>query len=124
MVWERGPSPVQVERRLDETLSLRQFVSREKEAQLKARSIVGIRAMDRVVLDTRCPLLSDCAFLGIGRIGRAHQLTEISNCVFFFERQYNNRPAGHELGQRVEESFVRVDSVELLRLMLRDLEHL
>ncbi len=57
-------------------------------------------------------------------IGGAHQLAQIGDGIFFFQRQHHDRTAGHEVSQRIEERLAGVDGVELLRLMLGDFQHL
>ncbi len=66
---------------------LRQFVSRKKVTQLKPRRIVSVRTMYGVVLDAGRPFLSNGSFFSIRRIRRAHELTQIGDSVFFFQRQ-------------------------------------
>ena len=58
-------------------------VSREKEAQLKARSFIGVGAVDCVVLDIAGPLLADSSLFGAGRIRRAHQFAQIGDRFSF-----------------------------------------
>src|SRR5580658_7810144 len=96
----------------------RQLVSRKKETQFKACRIFGIGAMNRIVLDARRPLLADGAFLGVGRIGRAHQLAQVGDGIFFFESQSNDRSARHEIGERVIERPAGMHGVKLLRRYL------
>src|SRR5947209_18629806 len=43
-----------------------QLISRKEIAQLEAGRIVGIGAVNGVVLNAGCPLLADCSSLGIG----------------------------------------------------------
>src|SRR5258708_654651 len=110
--------------KLEKAALLRQFVSCEKETQLKARRILSIGAVNRIVLNARRPLFADGAFLGVRRIRSAHQLAQVGNRVFLFQSQSNNRSARHESGERVIERPARMHRVKLLRLMLRDFQHL
>src|SRR5271156_1922246 len=105
-------------------LLFRQLVSRKKETQFKARRVFGIGAMNRIVLDARRPLLADRAFLGVGRIGGAHQLAQVGNGVFLFQSQSDDWSARHEIGERVIERPARMHGVKLLRLILGDFQHL
>jgi hypothetical protein len=102
---------------------LRQFVSREEKTQLKARGIVGIRAMNRIMFDARRPLLANGSFFGIGRVSRPHQLAQIRNGGLFFQRQHDNWAAAHEFSERIEKRPVSVNRIKLLRLMLADFQH-
>src|SRR5271166_4772072 len=97
---------------------LREFVSREEVADLEARGVFGIGAVHRVLLDVRSPLLADSALVCLRRIGRAHQLAIVGDSVFFLQRHDDDRPAGHEVGQRLEEGPINVYRVEALGLML------
>src|SRR5258708_2957150 len=101
-----------------------QFVSCEKETQLKTRRILSIGPVNRIVLNARRPLFADGAFLGVRRIRSAHQLAQIGNGVFLFESQSDNRSARHEPGERAIKWPARMHGVKLLRLMLRDFQHL
>ena len=58
------------------------------------------------------------------RVGGAHQLAQIGDGIFFFERQDDDRAARHEVGQRAEERAAGMHGVELLGLMLGDFQHL
>src|SRR6478752_3814855 len=48
-----------------------QLVPGKEIAQLKARGLVGVRSVNRVVLNARRPLLADGPILGVGGIGGA-----------------------------------------------------
>src|ERR1700736_2426822 len=80
------------------TPSLCQFVSCEKETEFKARGILRIGAVDRIVLDIRGPLLANCAFLCIRRVSRAHEFAQIGDGMFFFQSENDNWSARHEVG--------------------------
>src|SRR5208283_168461 len=103
---------------------LRQFVARKKETQLKARRILSIGAMNRIVLDARCPLLANGAFLGVRRIRGAHQLSQVGNGIFFLQSQSDDGPARHEIGERPVEWPARMHRIKLFRLILGNLQHL
>src|SRR5271166_4398030 len=61
---------------------LRQLVSREEKAQLKPCRVFRVGPVNGVVLDVGCPLLADGAFLGLRRIGGAHELAQVGDGVF------------------------------------------
>ena len=76
------------------------------------------------MLDISCPLFPDGALFGFSGIRCSHQLAQISNGIFFFQRQHDYRAAGHEIGQRIVKSLARVHRIELFRLVLGNLQHL
>jgi hypothetical protein len=80
--------------------------------------------VDGVLLDAGSPLLADGALFGIGRIGGTHQLAVVGDGVFLLEAHDDDRAAGHEVGERVEEGLVGVDRVEALGLALGEVQHL
>src|SRR5579863_2970981 len=82
-----------------QTPSLSQLVSSEEITQLKASGLVGIGAVNRVVLNVARPLLADRPFLGVGRIGGAHKLAQIGDGVFLFQREHYDWSARHEIGE-------------------------
>src|SRR4029077_10597715 len=82
---------------------LREFVSGKKEAEFETRGVLGIRAVDSVVFDARSPLLPDSSLFGVRRVGGAHELPQIGDGIFFFQRQSDDRTARHECRQRIEE---------------------
>src|ERR1051326_6163642 len=55
---------------------LRQLVSRKKVAQLEARRVLRVRAVDGIVLYILRPLFADSSWLGLRGIGGAHQFTQ------------------------------------------------
>src|SRR5271166_1210185 len=101
---------------------LRQFVSGEEITQLEARRVFGVGAVHRVLLDARSPLLANRTRVGLGRIGGAHQRAIVGNGVLFLQRHHDNRPARHEVGQRLEEWPVHVHRVEAFGLRLGDVQ--
>src|SRR5271157_2447264 len=102
---------------------LRQFVSGEEITQLEARRVFGVGAVYRVLLDVRRPLLANRALLSLGRIGGAHQRAIVGNGVLFLQRHDDNRPARHEVGQRLEKWPVYMHRVESFGLRLGDVQH-
>src|SRR5208283_4932739 len=79
-----------------ENCLLRQFVTREKKAQLEASRFIRIGAVNGVLLDVGCPFLADGALFSSSRVGGAHQFAQIGDGVFLFQRQRYDRPTGHE----------------------------
>src|ERR1700733_15988935 len=96
----------------------RQFVSRKEKAQLEARGVFRVGAVDCVVLDVGSPLLANRAFFRLGGVGGAHQLAQVGDGVFFFQSENDDGSAGHEIGERAEKWAGGVDGVELFRLVL------
>jgi hypothetical protein len=83
--------------------SFSQFESRKEKTEFEARSFVRVRAMDCVVFDIRGPLLADGAFFGVGGVGGAHELSQVGDGIFLLQGENHDRPAGHKIGQRIEE---------------------
>jgi len=52
------------------------------------------------------------------------KLAQIGDRIFLFQRQRHDRPTRHEFGQRTVKRPAGMDGVKLLRLMLRDFQHL
>src|ERR1039458_6229962 len=75
---------------------LRQFVSGEEITDLETRGVVGIRTVNGILLDARSPLLADGAFVGLGRIGGAHQFAVVGDGVFFLQRHHDDWAARSE----------------------------
>src|SRR5690348_10724113 len=80
--------------------------------------------MHRVTLDALRPLLADGAFLGVGRIGRPHDLAPFGNGVFPFQRHHQNGAFRHKLGQRLKKRLARVHGVKAFRLLAGNMQHL
>ena len=57
-----------------------------------------VRAVDGVVFDAGRPFLADGAFFGAGRVGGAHEFTQVGDGVFFLQCQRDDGAAGHEVG--------------------------
>src|SRR5439155_2101865 len=95
-----------------------QFVPGKEKAQLEARRIFRVRAVNSVMLDAGGPLFADRAFFSVSRIRCSHQLAEIGNGILFLQRQHDNWATGHEIRKRVKERLAGMNGVELLRLML------
>src|SRR5437879_12384789 len=76
------------------------------------------------MLDAASPFFADRAFLGVSRIGGPHQLPQVGDGVFLFQRQNDDRTAGHEFGQRVIERPARMYGIELLSLVFVNFQHL
>ncbi len=72
--------------------------------------------MDRVLTDRQCKFLTDRAFGGIRRVGRAHHFAVLGNCIFTFQNLHNNRLGDHELTQLTKKRAVLVNTVKLLGL--------
>src|SRR5258708_27757718 len=80
--------------------------------------------MDGVALDALGKPFAHSACFRVRRIGRAHQHAQISDGVFFFQGKRNNRPAGHESGERIKERTLAMDRVKALGLLFGDFQHL
>src|SRR5579864_6403537 len=106
------------------TPSLCQLVSREEVAQLEARGFFCVGAVNGVVLNVGRPLLADRAFGGLGWVGSPHQGAQIGDRIFLLQGKHYDRPARHEVGQRVEKWTAGMHGVELLGLVLGNLQHL
>ena len=76
------------------------------------------------MLNIRGPFFANRALFCIRRIGGPHQLAQIGDSILFLQCQHHNRPTGHEVSKRIEESFPRVDRIKLFRLALGNLQHL
>ena len=80
--------------------------------------------MNGIVFDVGGPLLANGAFLGIGRIGGAHQLAQVGYSVFLFQSQSYDRAAGHEGSERVVKRLAGMHRVKLFSLVFRNFQHL
>src|SRR3972149_3888020 len=79
--------------------------------------------MNNIVLDIGRELLPNGPFRRLGRVGRAHQLTERGDGAVLFENQHHRGPGRHEIGQTSEEGPFPVNGVETLRLPFAQGDH-
>src|SRR6476660_3194110 len=80
--------------------------------------------MNGVVLNAAGPLFADGAWFGVGRISGTHQLAEIGDRIFFFQREHDNWAARHEVRERTKEWPAGMDCIELFGLVFGDFQFL
>src|SRR6267143_3008861 len=90
-----------------------QFVSGKEKAKLETGRVLGIGTVNGIVFDVASPLLANGAFLGMGRIGGAHQLAQVGDSVFLFQSQSYDRAARHEGSERVVKRLASMHRVKL-----------
>src|SRR5215469_1166691 len=76
---------------LFQTEKLLHLITCEEITDLKLGRILRVRAVNRILADRRRILLADRALVGLRRIRRTHQRTQISNGVLLLEHHRHNR---------------------------------
>src|ERR687883_1823558 len=83
--------------------SLNKLQATEEVRQLHLRVLLGVGAVDGILADGGGELLAQRPLVGLGRVGRAHQVAPGLDRVLFFERHDDARTARHERRQVREE---------------------
>src|SRR5919107_357492 len=97
--------------------SLNKFQAAEEVGQLDLRVLLGVGAVDGVLADGVGELLAQRPLVGLGRVGRAHQVAPSLDGALLLKREHDARPRRHELRQLAEEGALAVDGVEALGLL-------
>jgi hypothetical protein len=94
--------------------------AREEERELDLRVLEAVRAVRGVLADVRAEELAHGAFVGLRRVGRAHELAPRGDGVVLLEGADDHGAAGHEVAELAEERAVAVHGVEAFRLRARE----
>ena len=75
----------------------------EEVAEFERRRLRRVRAVRGVVVDRGAEVLAQRAGVGLGRVGRAHEVAPLLDGVRRLEAQHDARARRHEVGQPAEE---------------------
>src|SRR2546427_13309022 len=111
-------------RQYEAWLALWRLQRAEEIGQFELGRLLGIGAVDSVVLDVGPADLTDRAFSSLGRVRRAHQIAVPLDRVLAFQREDHDGPRGHEAAEAVEERPLFMHVIEGFGLGLGQPHHL
>src|SRR4051812_37896575 len=118
---KRSPRGVE---RLVGRLPVEQLAGLEEEPDLALGGLLGVGAVDEVVLVGDAVVAADRAGLGLEAEGRAHELARDVDRVRTLERERHDGRARHELHEALVEALALVRRVVPLGEVARDLHEL